>query len=445
MKRGIAFLLVCLMLGGCGEVEAAPTPTPTVAVTVVPEVTQSASALQVSDELGERSVVAELNAWGEWELFLFSDEPLSELLISILMRYETVDKEIVIEERAAQLYLPELAAGEAIRMADEMPEELPHFQISYLTAAGKYEVVHLGDNGRDGGGILIPAEPRLNGALYLGEGRDDVHARNVYSGNMEGVMPLLESGALADDVPMGLTVYGGAVADINCDGIEDVALSLVSDGAINAYYISFLSPVHLLLGKADGGYEVAQKFESDLFVPGRGSSHIEAGEGYIELHYELVGGAFSNHTMVLRFSYDAAAEDWILSEFGYCFTYRPNYMIQVPDMIAAPEHLRVPISTHNVREAVEEVRPELYDVTAEFGNRFFAVNRTETGYEGVIYYYWEYNGETHTGITCTIAGELPADMELAVRPTEWADRFYIGNDRWTWNPQPASFYKNLPW
>ena len=456
MKRVIGFLLVCLVLSGCGGVVVS-TPAPeATSVEPVPEATPvptpeyTGFALRLSDALEGRTVTAEAKVrdreWGTWEQFLYSEEPLSELLISMVEWHESEENEIVFEEREALFYLPELAAGEAIRLISEMPEVVPYLQIGYLTAAGDYEVVQLGYNynDRDGGGILIPAEPQLRGDLYLGEhGDGSSQVSSVWAS--KDVIALLESGALEGYVPVGFTVFDGAVADVNGDGIGDAALALVSDGALSTWSYHGDLPVHILLGKVGGGYELVQKFESALFAPYRDRCSIKAGEGYIEFHYNFTNGAMVSEIAVLRFAYDELAEDWILSEYGYCFAYRPDYTAQSPDMIAASEHLRVSISACDVWEMLCDVRPELYEVQADFGYRYFAVNRTETGYEGVIYYYWEYNGERNTGITCTIAGDMPEGMALEVRPTEWADRFYIGNDRWTWNREPPSVFKNLDW
>ena len=460
MKRGIAFLLVCLMLGGCGEVEAAPTPTPTVAVTVVPEVTQSASALQVSDESGGRSVVAELNAWGEWELFLFSDEPLFDVLVSKGGMGEWYDKDFVFIDQECLGYLPELAVGEAIRLISTMPETTPYIQISYFTAAGDYEVVHLGYNGRDGGGILVPAEPQVAGRLYLGEGEDG-GAPTSYTWASEDVIALLNTGALVDYVPMGLTVFDGAVADINCDGIEDVALALMSDGNLPAEYRCDNLPMFLLLGKAGGGYEVAQKFASGLFMPYRSDCRVEAGEGYIEFHYSLAAGARPPHTALTRFAFDGAG-DWILSEYAYHFTflYGSELADPVTELISAPEYAQVPISEFDLWEMPDSFRPEQHQVVKTMlvedersANMTepseievtIAVNRSTAGYEGVVYRYYEFRSGSSYSIICTIKGELAAEEELSIVTDEGSGAFTIGNDRWTWNPQPASFYKNLPW
>ena len=459
LKRLIAFLLVGLMLSGCGAAKPAPTPEPTVETVATPEPTPAptpthvGSTLRLSDALEGRTVTAEAKVrdreWGTWEQFLYSEEPLSELLISMVEWHKSEDNEIVFQEREILLYLPELAAGEAIRLVSEMPEVVPYLQIGYLTAAGDYEVVQLGYNynDRDGGGILIPTEPQVMGRLYLGEGEDG-GAPTSYTWASEETIALLESGALADYVPMGLTVFDGAVADINCDGIEDVALVLMSDGNLPAQYYCSNLPMYILLGKAGGGYEIAQKFASGLFMPYRSDCRIEAGEGYIEFYYYLVGGAVPHHTAVFRFEYDGAG-DWILSEYGYTFTPHPNNMANMPDIISTPDYLRRPISTFSIWKVLENV--QTWQDTAQGEMKVSvpyrdteetvtaSVRPTDGGFEGVIFHHW-YDSPS---VICTIADDLPAGAELVVQVNQEAQTFTIGEDVWSWYEECETFFKNL--
>ena len=471
MKR-FCILFVLLLLAGCGAPTPtaaptdAPTPVPPVAPveTEAPKRTQEPavtpipvpeiSALQVSDRLEGRSVAAEANAGGEFEHYLYSDEPLYDVLVSEIYM-EPEGDELVFLETGSVLYLPVLPVGQAIRLIAAMPETIPFVQVSYCTDAGAYEVAQLCYNGRDGGAMMVPAEPQLKGALYLGE-EGDGGAPMSYIWASEDVIDLLESGALEGYIPTGFTVFDGAYADINGDGIGDVVLALVSDGSIVAgmYYADL--PVHILLGQAGGGFKTAQRFESGLFMPYRSDCRVEAGEGYIEFHYSLVGGAMPHYTAVFRFGYDGAAKNWSLSEYGYCFTYLPDeaYTEQSPEMIAAPAYLQARISSFDMWETLDSFQPEqyeavesmpvgvLYSFESDEASIVVAVNRTATGYEGTVFRRYEFDDGVYDSIICTIKGGLAAGDALSITTDEESGMFIIGNSAWSWFPDYETFFKN---
>ena len=466
MKR-FCILFVLLLLAGCGAPKpaAVPTDAPTPAPTAAPVETPAPapaptpipvpeiSALQVSDSPEGRSVAAEANAGGEFEHYLYSDEPLYDVLVSEIY-LEPEGDELVFWETGSVLYLPVLPVGQVIRLIAAMPETIPFVQVSYCTDEGAYEVAQLCYNGRDGGAIMVPAEPQLKGALYLGEDGDG-GAPTHYIWASDEVIDLLESGALEGYIPTGFTVFDGAYADVNGDGIGDVVLALVSDGNVAAgmYYADL--PVHILLGQAGSGFKTAQRFESGLFMPYRSDCRVEAGEGYIEFHYSLVGGAMPHYTAVFRFGYDGAAKNWSLSEYGYCFTYLPNeeYTEQSPEMIAAPAYLQARISDFDMWETLEGFQPEQYEavesmpvwVLYSFGSDAsiaVAVNRTATGYEGVVFRRYEFDDGVYYSIICTIRGGLAAGESLSIATDEESGMFIIGNSAWSWHAEYETFYKN---
>ena len=89
------------------------------------------AAVYVNDAPGDRSVVAEReDVYGGSRHFFFSDEPLSEVLVSEIVRKEVEGQADCFVETGSLIYHPALAVGEAIGLPALFGGSEPHVQVS---------------------------------------------------------------------------------------------------------------------------------------------------------------------------------------------------------------------------------------------------------------------------------------------------------------------------
>ena len=257
----------------------------------------------------------------------------------------------------------------------------------------------------------------------------------------------MEAGTLKAYVPAGFTVLTGAVGDLNGDGVQDVALVLVSDGLLDWPYSGAL-PMHILFGRKDGGYEVVHRFESAMVYPVRGVSWVEIEEGGLIFGSQGAGYSVFLVTQTAYFIYQAEHDMWMLDSFEEHLTNHPESREpQDETRITVPAYLQCSMMEFRRWTSMNEFRPEAFaqvtegTITPPEGSAFQAVigmNRTESGYEGMVYEYLGYEALEYS-FNSTIRGELPPEsgMEITFR----AEGFDIGGDIWRFDERSRAFYR----
>jgi hypothetical protein len=241
-------------------------------------------------------------------------------------------------------------------------------------------------------------------------------------------------------IPKGLCIKDVSLGDINGDGIIDVLISLKTAGYHAAAYGAEV-PLFLLLGQQGGGFIVEQKIPDVLYGYYRNLSHSEAGNGYIDIVYDLVDGAACHHTDTSRFWYDEIENDWLLKEFYYqqAFSADPHAFV-----CALPEMMDLPLSEFaesRLTQGYIITNLEFFDTVCELPVESSndgihlsytiaaKVDSTNMYYEGYILMQFESDGWVSFFIQ-TIRGEYEAGTPLAITANNEDLSFTIQGDTW---------------
>ena len=305
-----------------------PTPSSTPDQETSNPATDYTPTVRASNTLGDGgAVIAEYEyRWSDKSdrcVFLMTDEHVSDMLISGV--YENEDGYI---ESEAFLYVPELTAGQAVNLFDAHSDH-DYWRVAYTNSRGTYEATLLVLTTDDGIPKLIPTEPKLLGDLY------DKEYYEYFNLFPEDFYEKMLAGAFDAYVPKGLCISTGSLGDVNGDGVEDALICLMTGGYRAAAY-SGIMPLLVLIGQPDGGYIVEKKNTRAFFTPYRSSSYPVAGNSYIDIIYDFVGGAACHHTQVYRFCYDSEISDWLLKGFSYQPTFALDYSDKVPSELVCP-------------------------------------------------------------------------------------------------------------
>ena len=455
-KRIIVLLIVVALLSGCSDKSPSGEPTPsdtppthtaselpeTTAPSIVPtpETPTTTSAqlfgIRASAALEEGCSVISANSGGyEYDesvyVYLYTNEPIRDVIISAVCEGTENEKaELLVQ--GISIYVPELTPKQALRMLDPYPlygdTRNYYTQIAYTNSNGKYEeALLLGEDTP----ILEPVNPLVFGDEYyedFGLFPEDFKAK-------------LLAGVFSAYIPKGLCIAGGALGDVNDDGTEDALLYFISDSPRTAAYTGIM-PLFVLVGQPDGGYVVEKKNAEALFTPYRSSSYPVAGDGYIDIVYDYVGGAACHHTQVGRFLYSTTERDWLLAGFSYQSTYNSNYSENLTPRLVRPlpDFANLPLEKFNGGEyynsadnwaqfdAVCELVVPSWGEHSEIYTLAVVVDEISGCYEGYIYLHYE--SLDSGGFIQTIHGEYELGAELVVTSNDEEMAFMIQGDAW---------------
>lgn len=456
MKRCLcAVMLVVLLLCACsnqtqntgsGDVQpvaASPSPVPATQITEpTPESTpDDRPALWISDVLEDGYTVIADNGDPILDetacVYVYTWQPIYDLLLSEL--YESTQEESMTPlEMEGTLYVPELNENQAIQVYrpypfDDGPDEKYFKRIAYTRADGSYEAMMLlGDEEKKD--ISIAAmEPNLRHETY----------EFAFSGTyiLDEVKAKLSDGRFDAYIPQGFSMSGGSFGDVNGDGIEDAVLYFVSDGVQTESY-SGVMPMFVLIGQPDGGYAVESKNSRALYTSYRSAFYPVAGDGFIDIVYDMTGGAACHHLGVYRFWYDTTQSDWLLKEYSYQPAYTADYEQDIPPSFVTALPQMVDCS---VAEFVggtfytTSVDWEYFDEVVEMGSFAWGgtameytlgvkINEETQSYEGYIYL--RYSSIESGGFIQTVQGAMTTGQKLDVAADTAKKSFTINGDTW---------------
>ena len=478
MKKHTAIVLslILLALSACS---ANPTAIPleAEAVTLEPSDSQSfvpsqrisnllldyVPAVRVSDTLEEGcTVIAECENDEFMHIFdyiyLCADEPVHDMMISTLVEnaeYESAEP----GDTGIRLYIPELLAGQTVRVLNAYPYSYQHSfddgktdyytRIAYTNGSGEYETVILLQDNEKEAPALYPITLGLSGKKY-----DEDYAEYDKFFPLDFYEKML-TGAFDAYIPKGMCIAAGSLGDVNEDGIEDALIGLITGGNRVAQYMGSI-PMLVLIGQPDGTYVVEKRNTEALFTPYRSESYPIAGKGYIDIMYDYVGGGACYHQHVSRFWYDEDKNDWLLREFSY----QPTFAVKTDELepqsplfvSSLPDFMDTPLEKFTRKEAL------FYDSLADWDsfdavNTFLysrniytlAVNLNEaTGYyEGYIHKYYE--SLDSGGFIQTIRGEYISGSELIITASEKDVSFSVCGDTWAMNKVDVKTDGNQEW
>jgi len=371
----------------------------------------------------------------EPHLFLWADDTVTDMLISIVR--ETEDGFI---ETTALVYVPEIAARQAVSLVDiygGFYSEGDYCRIAYTNASGEYEATLLlyDDNAAP---MLVPTEPKLVNEVF-----DRFYFENDYFMNSDSfpkdIYDMIKAGDFDDHIPKGLCIKEASLGDINGDGVMDALLSLKTAGHHAAAYGSEV-PMFLLLGQPGGGFIVEQKIPDVLYDYYRSYSYAIAGNGFIDIVYDINGGLACHHTYVSRFWYDEAENDWLLKEFYYqsSFTMDASTFVR-----ALPEFEDLPLSEFvkaRLHSGYKMTDVDYFDtisvipVTSSDGSYYMSytiavkIDRTGKYYEGYILEKFE--SIDLEGFVQTIRGKYRPGSPVTIIANKDDCSFTIQGDTW---------------
>ena len=376
------------------------------------------------------------------DVLIWTNEPITHMLITRTYTDDVDDPPYM--ERYGLRYLPELSAGQAVRMKgygypDEYGETI---RVAYTNGSGEYEAVLLLYDEIKDAVEPLPTEPNLLPK------QDEVQDSEFLSTTSE-FKAKQRAGVFDAFIPHGFCIAHGSLGDVNGDGIGDALIELQTGGTTYDYGYGPM-PVFVLLGQQKGGYALSYIAPEALATPYRSSYYAEAGEGYIDIIFDEVDGAGSMPITITRFLYDSDAQDWLLNEFSYCEGYHytrddlhKDYRLPYEPVSPLASFEGLPLSEFQGWEpykmpdfktfdALETLRNPAYDVY----HRVFtiAVNENKAAglYEGYLYCYYENQGDSleDSHLIQTFRGELKTGERLRVVVDEEKLSFAVQGDEW---------------